>query len=691
MVRLMLHMRRGALPRGVTVVGSIGLTVWDRLAAADPGLVRLTMAVRGTLSVFLTTVAALLAERLVGISPVECASGITLSLIAVFLMREPTRRQRQLTLATLSLPAAAATVATALLHGYGPAGDSWFLVLVFLCFLCHPRNARLIGVGLIAVVTTYIGLYLELPPSTLPVQLLSIVLALPVTAFACFVVVPMRPAATLRRTVAAVQGRAAQVLHSARAVTGDGSAPERAQDRAMARLRRDLARLNEAALAADDQLPLLDAAGRDGVRAGLIEIELATARLVEVLREAPPGPRDATRLKLHERRMRRGGRYVVSPDPAEHGALLAALVALGHAIHALGVAARDIGPATEVALPIRPPPGPFAWRLATRVTLAAGLAMAGGMALSPQRWFWAVLTVYVVFLNARSRGDTIYKGFQRLGGTLLGIVLGLILATLLEGDPRLQAVVLLMSIFGMYYWIMVSYTLGIFCVTVMLGLIYGLLGASLESLLILRLEETAIGAVAAMLVAAFVLPIRTREQVLRSGRGVLNALAAAVRASREALSGKSEASPMQAMRLVDRQMADLRLAMAPLTAARFLLRRSALERPMPALLDCVHWARVLAAASQERAHAMDGVADGVADGQTDRETLVVLAARIERRLAELAGATGASAPPTTAAAPQGEAANPPRVKAALDRLDSAVALLAERLEIGALEGFALDA
>ena len=50
------------------------------------------------------------------------------------------------------------------------------------------------------------------------------------------------------------------------------------------------------------------------------------------------------------------------------------------------------------------------------------------------------------------------------------------------------------------------------------------------------------------------------------------------------------------MRRVDRQVADLRLALAPLTAGR-CCRRSALERPVPALLDCVHWTRVLAAAS----------------------------------------------------------------------------------------------
>ncbi|MEJ1976746.1 MAG: hypothetical protein WDN49_12150 [Acetobacteraceae bacterium] len=55
------------------------------------------------------------------------------------------------------------------------------------------------------------------------------------------------------------------------------------------------------------------------------------------------------------------------------------------------------------------PPGPLAWRAAAQVTLASAVAMAGGLALSPNRWFWAVITAYVVFLGARSRGDAIYR------------------------------------------------------------------------------------------------------------------------------------------------------------------------------------------------------------------------------------------------------------------------------------------
>jgi uncharacterized membrane protein YgaE (UPF0421/DUF939 family) len=669
----MLHMRRNLRALGTAVARSVLFALRDRLAWSDPGLMRFLLAARGTLSVVLTTVAALLIARAAHLSFIAFANGITLSLMIPFLAREPSVRERLRTLLLLSLPSAAAVVATALLHSSGPAGDASFLILVFVCFLLHPLGPRMIAMGLAAVVMAYVGLFLELPPATLPLQLAGIGLAVPVTAFACFVVLPMRPERTLRRIVESVQLRAAHVLQSARAVSTE-AAPT---DRALAPLRRDLARLNEAALAADDQLAMVGATGRDAVRAGLIDLELVTARLIDALRTEKPGPRHGIRLLLHERRMRRGGRYVMPPGQLEQGSLLAALVELGHAVHALGLAARQIGPASEVPRVAPPPAGALAWRVAARVTLAAALAMAGGMALSPQRWFWAVITVYLVFLGARSRGDTIYRGLQRVGGTILGIASGLVLATFAAGHPGLETALLLLSVFGMFYYITVSYTVGIFCVTVLLGLLYGMMGAPVETLLVLRLEETAIGAAAGILVATFVYPVRTRDQVMRSGRAVLASLVGAVRECRQAVAGASAAAPMVAMRRVDRQVADLRLALAPLTVGRSLLRRSALERPVPALLECVHWTRVLAAASHARSP------------EADDPALAARVAAVEIRLAALAGMTvepTGDTPPAQAAS-AGEAG---AVAAALDRLQSAVTTLAERLEIGALEGFALD-
>ena len=201
-------------------VGPVAPLVQSWLSASDPGLVRLTLAVRGTLSVFLTPLAAMWSAMSAAVQPVEFASGVTLSMMAPFLMREPTPRQRQLTLLMLVFRPPCG-------HGrHRPAARPrhrrrrLLPGLVFVCFLLHPRSPRMVGLGLVAVVTTYVGLYLELPPR--PCRCSSSRLSprcrsspSPVSSL-----VPMDPAATLRRIVEAVQGRAGQVLRSARIGSG---------------------------------------------------------------------------------------------------------------------------------------------------------------------------------------------------------------------------------------------------------------------------------------------------------------------------------------------------------------------------------------------------------------------------------------------------------------------------------------
>jgi uncharacterized membrane protein YccC len=673
----MLHMRRATPVRIITAIGPFVTGLWDRVVASDPGLLRLIMAARGTSAVFLTTLVALAAGHVLDAQPVEFASGVVFSLIATFLMREPTRRRRERTLVVLALPTAFAAVATTLLHGHGPVGDCFFLVLVFFCFLLQARDPRGLGIGLVAVVTSYIGLYLELPPATLPVQLLAIVLAIPVTWFASFALFPLRPAATLRRTVQAVQGRAATVLRDAGGLAAQNPATVK-------RLRRSLAQLTEAALAADDQLALLHPVGSGPLRLHLMDLELAAAKLanaplVTACSQAggsqagmpKAAHRHSAHLRVHERRLRQGrwsARHMRPGTGQPRSAIAAALADIARAASALGLAAAALPAITPPPPATRPPPGPLAWRVASRVTLASAMAMTGGMLLSPQRWFWAVITTYVVFLNARSRGDTIFRGIERLGGTVLGLMAGLALAAVLEGHVAAQAIALLLAIFGMYYIFLVSYTLAIFCVTVLLGLLYSMLGASIAPLLVLRLEETTVGAVSAILVAAFVFPVRTREQVGRSGVGVLRALANAVEACQRSLEGQAGANTVAAMRAVDRQVADLRLALLPLTVGRIMLRRSAIERPVPALLDCVHWARMLTVAAA-----------------TPDPDAAIPAGQIAQRLAAMAAGE-----PVAPASPPRQAAVLAPALLALDRLEQATATLAERLAISALQGFRLE-
>ena len=654
----------------------------DRIFGTDPGLLRLRLALRGTLSAALTTLAAVAIGHALNLEGNVFAVGIVFSTMAPFLMREPTLVQQRRTLLFLLLPSMVTTVATALLRGYGLAGEGFFLVLVFLCFLLQPRAPRMVGIGLIAVITSYVGLLMQLPVAELPFQLLAIVVALAVVSLVCLVALPVTPAATLRRAVRAVQVCAAQVLKSARQFS-HGQLPPAAAE---AVLRRDLRRLNEAVLAADDQLAFVDPDGREVMRKGLIDLELAAAHVIDAMRGKAPDRRDELRLYLHSKRMSRGEQYSLPAESLEEGSLLARLVELGHAIHRLSVAARKARKHATPPIPPALPPGPLAWRLATRITLAAGLAMAGGIALSPDRWFWAVITVYVLFLNTRSRGDTIYKAGQRVGGTMLGIAAGLALAAATSGWPILQGALLLLSIFGMFYFYAVSYTLGVVCVTVVLGMIYGTMGVSVETLFRLRLEETAIGAAAAILVATLVFPTRTRDQVMASGRNLLKALADALKAIvSDAGGGRTGPSPQEAMRTVDRQVADLRLSLAPLDASRRLFRRSALERPIPILLDCVHATRMLVAASHLKAE------------DTYSEPLLQRLAAVEARLRALASSTIAtlgSAPVAVDTAydpdPPADPALGPAMGLPLQKLEQTVSILAERLQIGALEGFALD-
>ena len=94
------------------------------------------------------------------------------------------------------------------------------------------------------------------------------------------------------------------------------------------------------------------------------------------------------------------------------------------------------------------------------------------------------------------------------------------------------------------------------------------------------------------------MPVRTRDQVGRSGTAVLRALAAAVSQASRMLAGDAAATPLLAMRAVDRQMADLRLAVLPLTVGTACgCAGPQAERPVQALFDCIYWTRMLAVGS----------------------------------------------------------------------------------------------
>ncbi|MFM0628002.1 FUSC family protein [Paraburkholderia xenovorans] len=129
------------------------------------------------------------------------------------------------------------------------------------------------------------------------------------------------------------------------------------------------------------------------------------------------------------------------------------------------------------------------WLPAARATTAALLAMLIGHALSPERWFWAVITTFVVFLGTRSRADTVYRGAQRPVGTLAGALASVLLVAPLHDSPVLPVAAMALCVFGWAYYILSAYAPGVFFITVLVGLVKGELGFAMGPLVELRIEK----------------------------------------------------------------------------------------------------------------------------------------------------------------------------------------------------------
>ena len=147
------------------------------------------------------------------------------------------------------------------------------------------------------------------------------------------------------------------------------------------------------------------------------------------------------------------------------------------------------------------------------MSVAASLAIVIGELVSPSRWYWAVIAAFVIFAGTNSWGETLTKGWQRLLGTILGVPCGLLVATLFAGNKTASLVLIFVCLFCAFYFMTVTYSLMTFWITTMLALMYGLLGELSFGVLLLRIEETAIGAVIGVAVAILVLPTNTRTAI----------------------------------------------------------------------------------------------------------------------------------------------------------------------------------
>ncbi|MFE5963911.1 FUSC family protein [Streptomyces sp. NPDC056463] len=286
--------------------------------------------------------------------------------------------------------------------------------------------------------------------------------------------------------------------------------------------------------------------------------------------------------------------------PELYGAVALALAAAGAVRFVAWCIERRVPPpAAPAQLPGRGLDRPTT-RQAFQATVACAVALAAGQFISHERWYWAVGTAWWIFVNTASRGETLVRGFRRVVGTVTGIAAGFLIAIPLAGAPAPTAALVAVCVFGIFYTAPLSYSWMMFFVTVMAGLLYGLLGVLHPGLLVLRFEETAVGALGAA-VGVALLPVTTHAATNAWIERAVTCVHACTTAAARRLAGDPEADPAPLAAELEVLLGRARLSLAPLVHPLSPLRaRKVRARRVLALLDdCAREIRGLAAVATD--------------------------------------------------------------------------------------------
>ncbi|MBO9124471.1 MULTISPECIES: FUSC family protein [unclassified Rhizobium] len=579
-----------------------GFDFRDWLLANDPALSRLRMALRVTLSVALSFGVLLVIHSL--LFPLPIASyglGIVLAIEGGVAVRDK-GGGRQLVTRLLGCAASLVVVVIAAgLEGHRLISDAAFLMIIFLAASARVFGPRGHAIGMFAFMSYFLGAYFQPPLAELSFVAIGPIVSSLIAHAVRSVVLPDDWRRDLLRSLESVQGRINQILFKIAALAAEGHV----SDADRQELNQLEERLKEVVLMAESFIPRppsgvfdpgTEPAGELAIR--LFDAHLATEGAIMLCSQSLPS------FELVHRIIE--GHKVRPPTEDDEGPSAEArraLIRLGNARAELvetieegnrtgfaDIAAVAEAPASASQLDFSLS-NPL-MRSALQITVAAAIAMTLGLGLSRERWFWAVLASFLVFTNTNSRGDTAMKALQRSVGTLFGIGIGLLLATLLRGHLAPALVITSLSIFLAFYFLQTSYATMTFFVSIALCLVYGMIGSLTLDLLLLRVEETALGAAVGTLVAFVVFPARTRgalDLVLDKWFAALDALLKATAAGepRHRLIGLSQA--------LDAAYKDLATTARPLGSSWSVVTRPGQVRQTLAIfLAATYWARMMA-------------------------------------------------------------------------------------------------
>ncbi|WP_029145981.1 FUSC family protein [Microbacterium luticocti] len=200
-----------------------------------------------------------------------------------------------------------------------------------------------------------------------------------------------------------------------------------------------------------------------------------------------------------------------TPADAPTASAMPGDAAAGHETGSAGTASRGPVASTPRAL--------GGYRQAVQAMLSTGLALWLGGFVSSSHQYWAAMPAFQVLSG--SDGETRVKAWQRIGATIVGSAFAFGLAIYAGHEPAVALPLMVVSVFFMSYLRASSPAWTAFWMTLLLATLYDLLGTLTTETVQVRVVETAIGSIVAVLVSTLVLPTRTRARVLQGMAGIV--------------------------------------------------------------------------------------------------------------------------------------------------------------------------
>ncbi|BDE44215.1 FUSC family protein [Streptomyces lividans] len=575
--------------------------MWDRFAGFDPGLIRLTSAMRAVLGTA-ATLALLTALR----APETALVVGGFTAMTTSLAISDLHPRNQLITLGLGLPLSLACLAVGTaLTPYPTAAKLTFLVLICLAVQARRFGPRGLGLGIFGFMAFLLSQFAPARADQLPRLGASVLVAFGAVAIVRCCVGPVTGPGALRRLRHAFDVRLHDVLRDTASIVlateqDVGTRSRSLQDR--------LDRLHESVLLIENLLAER-AAGEDteALRPHLSRVEVAAQRLAVLAVRAmhtpaarnDPAERTARQRLAQRIRALRYQPTVGTTRGAERCAegyegdsanwptgsafvldCFPAVDELAEALRVLGPRGRPRARRTPSRKPASPTFGALprrdtdeeglkrgATRQAFQVTAASAIAITAGHLLSPHLWYWAVTAVWVVSIKNESTGEVLLQSLRRLAGTVIGVVFGYGLAALVNGDGPALLSLLLLCMFGIFYTPSHAYWAVTFFITGTLSMLLALTDTFSTQVLLLRVQETALGVSCGILAAVLVLPTTVRRAGDDALAGFLRALDHLLRAVASGSPGTETPTSRvhAAAHDLDQALESFRKAILPLT------------------------------------------------------------------------------------------------------------------------------